>query len=183
MHVNKDGVPPDKLNDPRLLALEASMLSEMQDPVFRLRSCAHEAAHAIYARRAGFQKVDFYGPRIEWDSTLDKPIPLSGGIRESELINGTCDLALIAEIAVAGSVFEYTCDRGTAKNVETHDMAEFWAKARKTDPGLTNEEIADYWRKAKNKVGKNLRRHPAVKAAIRKLAREYEAQLMNDEAK
>jgi len=184
MHVNKDRVPPDKLTDPRLLALEASMLAEMQDPTFRFISCAHEAAHAFYARRAGYQKVDFYGPRIEWDAALDKPVPLSGGVRESECIHATLPLELIAEIAVAGSVFEYRCTESRGKNVEQQDRAEFWAKARKANPELTNDEIEEYWSNAKTKVEKELLSHTiSTKAKIRKLAREYDAMLMNDEAK
>jgi hypothetical protein len=181
MRVNKAGVPPDKQNDSRLLAFEQDALLKMQDKHHRLIACAHEAAHAFYMRRAGYQKITLHGPQAIYDNASDAFMFLSLAISRSEPTHDIT-LGMVAKYAVAGSVFEYTQTTSHEKNVEKKDKDDFLEIAIRDYPPMPSDELAAVWLGAKAEVEKDLRSH-VIKAEIWKLAREYDAQLMNDEAK
>jgi hypothetical protein len=100
--INKSRIPAEKLNDPRLAKVEEEFCADLANPKTRLRSCLHEAAHMIYAGRAGYE-ASLKPLEIEYDPDTDT---FGGGLCTHMESDGERDFNLDdeARIAVAGGV-------------------------------------------------------------------------------
>jgi hypothetical protein len=168
--LNKSRIPPEKLDDPRLANLEKGLLKFMNDDANRLRSCLHEAAHAIYLKRAGAVEVRFYGPvahyRPETDSFDVGDVGVAGDFGSVPV---SCDSLAIARWHAAGGVAKRNLTGDDNSGDET-DLRDFYAWATKI--GMTQKEIDQHWRQAQIDVATDLRK-PAFRQEVWALARSY----------
>jgi hypothetical protein len=180
MRIDKSGIPADKLNDPRLPAIEAGLRRAVEDSPTRLYACLHEAGHAIFMERAGVA-FTFRGPAIWYDIRHDILTPAIAGVSPGVPgENWTANSLQIARWSCAGFIVAETLmphPRNAYSKEDTSDFDSFADDMRQS--GATEESIQSHWEAAKLDVAKDLE-SAGFKRRIWAQARIFKQQLETD---
>ena len=170
---DKSRIPPDKLQDPRLAKLEADLLEMMQDDGYRLRTCLHEAAHAVYLERAGALEVILHGPVAlycpEKDSFHMGTAAVQGRFSEDgQMVDSVAMARWYAAGGVAKRLLTNDPDPGADQDFEV-----FCAEFRRLTPQHEHKEesLLEHWEQAAKDVEKDLR-DPAFRRLLWRRAHE-----------
>jgi hypothetical protein len=174
--LDKSRVPTDRREDPRLEAIEMNCCEVMQDPKYRVQVCVHEAAHAIYLRRAGATQLVYHGPVVLYDASKDEFEVGTAGIQGTFPSEGVdLPLRVVARWHVAGGIAK----RLLTDASDAGDEQDFEVFTGKCGEGISEKEIQQVWEVAKKDVEKDLR-SPSFRQEVWKLAREFERWLLEE---
>ena len=175
---DRSNIPADKLDDPRLAASEEGCRIQMRDSGSMMRTCVHEAAHAIYMERGGAVHIrvhiftSYYDPKV--DDFLVAPMGVAADFgTENRQLSG----AEIARWHVAGGVASRVLigqdvnEGGDQKDIEDFSA---WALPHK----WTSQMILGCLEQAKRYVKKDLRR-PAFRKQVWDRANEFRKQFLD----
>jgi hypothetical protein len=150
---DKSGVPSEKLTDPRVKEIEHRLREVVSDKKRRRCACVHEAAHFVYAKRAGAIDFTFRGPAILYDERTDT---FGGSIAAVQPTfpdkrPEECTALAVARWHAAGCMAEcLLTDSGDIRS----DSLDFEVFRKRFSELRGNEEI---WEEAKRDVRKDLR--------------------------
>lgn len=181
--LDKSRIPESKQNDPRLLEAEADVAERLQDEHFRLRVCLREAAHAIYAERAGAICVLLYGPQI-YDSADIKWAGIQayfiGRIQANSMARwyaagGVAQRVLTGAIDRPSNGQDFQAFSGEFKHLFPVSGTDAPIRHRRAGRDVEKDaEIRELWEHARRDVEKDLR-DPAFRMELWDRAREFDA--------
>ena len=174
--IDRSRIPADKLNDPRLPAIEAGLCKALEDSPTRTYACLHESGHATYMQRAGVA-FTLRGPAIWYDAKHDIFKPALAGVAPGVVgEDWTANSLQIARWSCAGFVVAETLmpTSNYSKDRDTSDFESFADDM--SEQGAPEENILKHWEAAKLDVAKDLE-STGFKRRIWSLARVFNRQL------
>lgn len=180
-HFDKSRIPPDKLDDPRLIEWERASRAAHEDKNYRMVTCVHEAGHAVYMEKAG-ARVVFHGPVAFYDSENDTFDIGTAAVAADGGSGLSLDALAMARWYVAGRIAQKALfgkdlvERRGLDESDAHDFKVFCGEWKRF--GFPHDQMMPHWEQAKVEVEKDLR-SPALRRQIWERAREFEQQLLD----
>jgi hypothetical protein len=172
--LDKSRIPPDKLNDPRLVRCEETLLAEMRNQQYLLQVCVHEAAHAIYMERLGLMPV-LHGPVAYYDADKDTfdfgALAVHGNAGDGVEVTS---IGMARWYVAGGVATSLLIGSGADQATDGQDFEVFISELVKL--GANDEAIAQHWEQAKRDVEKDMR-SPVFRREVWDRARDFKGQL------
>jgi hypothetical protein len=176
--IDKSKIPANKLDDLHLAEMEAALLKRLQKVTFRRGVCLHEAAHAIYMKRAGAFRVSLRHPVVLYDPQNEE---FEFGAAEVRAYFGEgvpMNILAMARWYAAGGVAWRLLIAGDKWGEEGGDQSDFRVfSTHALKCGLSSVQISKRWEQAKRDVERDLR-NPAFRRQLWARARKFEQRLL-----
>ena len=172
-------VPIHKRDDSDLLANEAAIMSDMQNPNQRIAVCVHEAAHGVYFKSLGARRLQYYSCRATYLKESDSFRYAYAGIEAFDFPPGISPALLDAtKPYVAGDVAKRALADPEANVSDAYDKEKFLRDAPQSFPGVTGEQLEQVWQQAIITVERELKDNHALRVTIWEEAYKFEAWLL-----